>query len=254
MNILITNDDGIDFKGLRDLIDVFSQLGDVYVVAPDKERSSNSHCLTVSGDVRIEERIIPNTRKAYAVWGTPADCVYLGLFLLFKDEIDLVVSGVNKGLNASTDIIYSGTIAAAREAFINNIPSLAVSIDSFVTDDFSLAAKWALKLARIYLKDENRRNYFLNINVPDLPEDKIRGVKVTDRQCRVHYDNALSIEEVNGQHFIRVNDCVITVDTDLEDLRIDYSAVKAAYVSVSLMDNDHFNHAYTESAGKVYSE
>ena len=103
MNIFITNDDGIESTGLKCLVKAFSKLGDVYVVAPNGERSSNSHHLTCFGKVKIEERQVEGAKNAYALWGTPADCTYLGLDFLYKDKIDLVVSGINRGLNVSTD-------------------------------------------------------------------------------------------------------------------------------------------------------
>ena len=123
MNILISNDDGINSAGINSLAKAFSRLGNVYVVAPEGERSSNSHHLTCVGKVKIEKRDLENAVEAYALWGTPADCVYLGLDFLFKDRIDLVVSGINIGLNVSTDIVYSGTIAAARARIIASIHS-----------------------------------------------------------------------------------------------------------------------------------
>ena len=142
MNVLITNDDGIDFEGLRALAEVFSKSFDVYVVAPEGERSSHSHHLNIRGKLRYEEREMPFAKKAYALWGTPADCAHMAIHALLKEKIDLVVSGINRGANVSTDIIYSGTIAAAREAFIYRIPAMALSLDRGKVNDYHMAAEY----------------------------------------------------------------------------------------------------------------
>ena len=167
MNVLLTNDDGIGFKGIGMLAEVFSEVFDVYVVAPEGERSSQSHHLTIKGRIRYEERKMPFVKKAYALWGTPADCVHMALHALPLEKIDLVVSGINKGANISTDIIYSGTISAAREAFIYHVPAMALSLDRNGNDNYEAAARIGLKIALAYLEEKDREDYFLNI-----PHDK----------------------------------------------------------------------------------
>ena len=217
MNILISNDDGINSAGIKSLAKAFSRLGNVYVVAPEGERSSNSHHLTCVGKVKIEKRDLENAAEAYALWGTPADCVYLGLDFLFKDRIDLMVSGINIGLNVSTDIVYSGTIAAAREAYIHRIPSVAVSIDYGKDVDFDTAGEYALMIAQKYLQDEKRNDYFLNINVPNLKMAEVKGIRVCKNMAVLHYDNNLSMINEEGISYIRINDVIVSVDYDPED-------------------------------------
>ena len=251
MNILISNDDGIYSEGLLHLVKAFSSIGNVYVVAPEGQRSSNSHHLTCTGKVRYEEREVEHAKKAYALWGTPADCAYLGLNILFKDKIDLVVSGINIGLNVSTDIVYSGTIAAAREAFINRVPSIAVSIDDIKAGDFDTAADYALLIADKYIKDEKKNEYFLNINVPDMKKEDIKGIKVCDRIGKIHYDNSLSLIEEDGKHYVKFEDVIITATHDPEDLRTDYSAVKKGYVTISPLYNNHISENYIEHIEKM---
>ena len=99
MNILVSNDDGINSKALRTLVKILSEIGDVYVVAPDSERSANSHHFTMAGRMRIEEKQVDGAKKAYALWGTPCDCIHAGLQFIIREKIDLVVSGINKGWN-----------------------------------------------------------------------------------------------------------------------------------------------------------
>ena len=251
MNILISNDDGINSAGIKSLAKAFSRLGNVYVVAPEGERSSNSHHLTCVGKVKIEKRDLENVAEAYALWGTPADCVYLGLDFLFKDRIDLVVSGINIGLNVSTDIVYSGTIAAAREAYIHRIPSVAVSIDYGKDVDFDTAGEYALMIAQKYLQDEKRNDYFLNINVPNLKMAEVKGIRVCKNMAVLHYDNNLSMINEEGISYIRINDVIVSVDYDPEDLECDYSVVKKGYVAVSPLYNYHIHQEYLKHVEKM---
>lgn len=251
MNILISNDDGINSAGLKSLAKVFSRLGTVYVTAPEGERSSNSHHLTCVGNTRIEKRELENVAEAYALWGTPADCIYLGLDFLFKDRIDLVVSGINIGLNVSTDIVYSGTIAAAREAYIHKVPSIAVSIDYGKDVDFDVAGEYALTIAKKYLQDEKRNDYFLNINVPNLNREQIKGIRVCENMATLHYDNNLTMIEEGGMNYIKINDVIVSVDYDPEDLNCDYSAVKKGYVAVSPLFNYHIYRDYLKHVEKM---
>ena len=239
LRVLITNDDGIDSAGLRALADVFSKDADVYVIAPEGERSSNSHHLNFHGKLKLEERKIPGAVKAYALWGTPVDCVHVGINFLFQDQIDLVVSGINKGLNISTDIIYSGTAAAAREAFIYGIPAAAVSLKYSEEMDYRTAAEYGKKLACKHY-ESGRRDYFLNINVPDLKEEDIKGILVCDRHTKIHYEDSYSLVKEGETEYVSISSSGMRgIDCDLSDLRIDYSAVLAGYVSVSPLGNSH---------------
>ena len=242
MNILISNDDGIDFVGLQVLVKAFSRLGDVYVTAPDRERSSNSHHVTIRDKVAISRRDVPYAKEAYALSGTPVDCVYLGLDLLYKGKIDLVVAGINKGANLSSDIVYSGTVAVAREAFMEGIPAVAVSLNSFHAVYYEQAAEYAVKITEKYLAAPDHDQYYLNINVPDLPGDQIKGLMVCDKACKLYYDNHLSMENIDGQDYICVNSLTLQVERDPDDLRVDYNAVNSGYVAVSPMHVDQYAH------------
>ncbi|MBQ2657758.1 MAG: 5'/3'-nucleotidase SurE [Erysipelotrichaceae bacterium] len=236
--VLITNDDGIGSRGLQALVEEFSQYMDVYVVAPEGERSSNSHHMTLRGKVRIEEREMEGTVKAYALWGTPADCVHLSLRFLFKDQIDLVVSGINRGLNVSSDLIYSGTAAAAREALIQGVPSIAVSLQLSMDNDYRTAAGYARILGMKYLENK-KKDYYLNINVPDLKGEEIKGVLVCDRLTRMAYSENISMASEDGIEYIYIISSHMKPSENIEDLRIDRNAVVAGYVAVSPLGNLH---------------
>ena len=132
MNILITNDDGINADGIIELAKVIKSIGNVYIVAPDSQRSATGHSITIHNPIMVKEAFIDEDIKAYAISGTPADCVKVGIEALFKDvEIDLVLSGINNGSNLGTDVVYSGTVSAAIEGLIQNKPSIAVSYNEF---------------------------------------------------------------------------------------------------------------------------
>ena len=246
MKVLITNDDGIDFKGLKILAQVFSEVADVYVVAPEGERSSHSHHLTIRGKIRYEERDLPYVKKAYALWGTPADCVHMGLHVLLNEDIDLVLSGINRGANISTDIIYSGTISAAREAFIYEVPAMALSLDRGNKENYEVAARYGRKIAKGYLEQENCRDYFLNVNVPDLDEDDIKGIRVCDKVGKMDYGDSYTLGKEDGKDYIFIGQSNVRFLGDENDLRIDASALHNAYVSLSAMGNDQFSHDHLD--------
>ena len=247
----MTNDDGINAPGLKALVDAFSKIGEVYVAAPEGQCSSNSHHLTIKGKIRYEEREVDGAKKAYAIWGTPADCAHLGLLFLFKDQIDLVVSGINAGANASTDIIYSGTVAAAREAFIFHTPGMAVSLDSFKAEDYSLAAEYAVRIAEAYMSEENKTDYFLNVNVPNLKKEEIKGIRVCDLSGHKIYQDTYSFVKEDGIDYIEIGIPSILYHGPKDDLRIDAVAVEQGYVAVSALGNEHIDMSHAQDVAKI---
>ncbi len=182
--ILITNDDGIFAIGLKPLVEEISSVGNVMVVVPDKERSAVSHSLTLQEPVRARKI----DRRTYILNGTPADCVRFGVIFLCKNKVDLVISGINFGANLGQDIIYSGTVGAAREAIFMGISSFAISLASRTGKNFDTAAKFAVKVARFLLSNKFQKKLLLNINVPDLPLNKILGVEITSLGKRIYAD------------------------------------------------------------------
>lgn len=198
LNILIANDDGIRAAGIRALADALSEKAKVYICAPDSQRSAAGHGITMKKPVYAEEVEFEGAEKAYAISGTPADCVKLGLKLLEKEgvKIDMVYSGINLGSNVGTDIIYSGTVAAAVEGAINKIPSVAVSVDNHEATHFELACELAVSvLENAYEKMDP--SVVININTPDLPKEEIRGVKYTKMGIREYYERF--DEKIDGE-------------------------------------------------------
>ncbi len=173
--ILLTNDDGIDAPGLLALEQAAAELGEVWVVAPHLEASATSHAVSLTKPLWIEQR----DERRYTVSGTPTDCVFIGQGQLMPDAPDLVLSGINRGGNVAVDVTYSGTVGAAMEGAIRGIPSLSVSRNSFESGDYGPAAAIATDIAAEVLRRGLPDGVFLNVNVPPLPADEIRGVVPT---------------------------------------------------------------------------
>ena len=186
--ILVTNDDGIDAPGLRKLISLMRQLGRVVVVAPQEPQSAMSHAITIKYPLMYKEIEITDDYKEYSLNGTPVDCVKFGIHRLLDEKPDLVVSGINHGSNASVNIIYSGTMAAALEAGMGGIPGIGFSIlDYDPNADFSLAEDYILSLSRKVLKEGLEKGLALNVNFPKpLNGSEYKGIRVC-RQASAYW-------------------------------------------------------------------
>ncbi len=185
MLILVTNDDGILSPGLTVLAEKLSETGRVVVIAPDRERSAISHSLTLHAPLRADQI----RKDFYAVSGTPTDCVNLGIHGLLDQRPDIVVSGINRGGNLGDDITYSGTVAAAMEATLMDVPAFAVSLESdrFNAEDFTTAAEFSAYLASQIVSHGLPTDTFLNVNVP---AGAINGIQLT-RQGKRNYTEAV---------------------------------------------------------------
>jgi 5'-nucleotidase len=167
--ILITNDDGINAEGIQALSDALKEIAQIWVVAPNSDRSGCSHALTLNAPVRINDLGNHNGIRSYSVNGTPSDCVYLSLSHLMKEsQPDLVVSGINHGFNLADDITYSGTVAAALEAVLLDIPAIAISLESIDQQGLETAKSFALDLSLMVMNSINLipRGVLLNVNIP----------------------------------------------------------------------------------------
>ena len=179
MRILLANDDGIQAEGLRTLASVLSKEHEVYIAAPDTERSAVSRSMTLYAPLRATPTTLHGLEnvKAYAVSGTPVDCVRLALGNLFPQP-DVVISGINRGPNLGTDVLYSGTVGAAHEAALQGCRAAAISTCSFTPAHYETAARMALRVADFLCNSPVRFGTVLNVNVPDLPMESIRGVRM----------------------------------------------------------------------------
>jgi len=195
MRVLATNDDGISSEGLKLLVKELGRLAEVVVVAPNREQSAIGTAVTLRRPLRVNRvrPVVPGV-ETYAVNGTPADSVILALSKLVKGKVDLVVSGINRGLNLGDDVLISGTVSAALQGYLRGLPALAVSADRENSQSPGDAAKVAAQLARSIGAKALPSDIFLNINLPGRPIEKIAGVKVTQLARRSHID---TVEEDN---------------------------------------------------------
>ena len=175
MRILVRNDDGYFAPGIAALAEALSEVGDVTVVAPERDRSGASNSLTLDRPLSLRR----SANGFYFVNGTPTDCVHLAVTGMLDHLPDMVVSGVNHGANMGDDTIYSGTVAAATEGYLLGVPSIAVSLVSKAATDFSAAARVARDLAERFMRAPFQHPVLLNVNVPDRPYDDLKGIRIT---------------------------------------------------------------------------
>ena len=232
--ILVTNDDGVHSPGIMALVRAVKELGDAYIVAPDRERSAAGHSLTLHRPLKAEEI----RGNVFSINGTPTDCVTLGINKLLPQKPDLVVSGINRGANLGDDITYSGTVAAAIEGTIFGIPSIAFSLITDKHYHFETGSFFALKIAEYVLNQSLPYDTLLNVNIPNIRREDIKGIKLT-RQGRRIYENSIQ-EMLNpwGEKHFWIGGGKIYwehgEDTDME-------AVQENFVSISPIHLDLTN-------------
>ena len=186
--ILITNDDGITAPGIRNLVEAVKDLGNVIVVAPDKAQSGMGHAITIGQPLRMHRVDMFNGIEAWQVSGTPVDCVKLAVDKILHRKPDICLSGINHGANHSINVIYSGTMSAAMEASIESIPSIGFSLmDYSVEADFTASQFYIKKIVSSLLKKKLEKHFLLNVNIPKLPLELIKGVKVC-KQAYAKYE------------------------------------------------------------------
>ncbi len=235
--ILLTNDDGIEAEGLRCLEENLADLADIVVVAPDCERSAVSHGLTINRALTIKS--IPPNR--YVLDGTPADCVMHALRNVVKEFPDLVISGINRGANLGDDIMYSGTVAGAREASKQGIPSLAVSQ---AYDEKPIRYKDGAKFVRnlVEMLFQEKFGPFLCLNI-NIPVRRIRGVKITRQGCTAHFPH---FNYLSGQPEDDSGSDAAGVGKKSEML-LDFQAIQADYISITPLQRDQTDYAAARS-------
>jgi 5'/3'-nucleotidase len=226
MEILVTNDDGIHAAGLKALAEALRSLGHVTVIAPDREQSAASHALTLHRPLRIR-KVEPDV---LSVDGTPTDCVLLGVHGFLKRKPDLVVSGINHGPNMGNDTSYSGTVAAAVEGTFLGIPSVALSLATWEEADFTPAGEVACELVRNFLQHGIRPGMCISVNIPPLPRDRMRGVRVTRLGKRVFRDVIVEKTDPRGKLYYWIGGEDPTWEAD--ELS-DFNAVSEGFVSVT---------------------
>ncbi len=191
MNVLVSNDDGVFALGIRTLANALSAAGHkVTVVCPDRERSATGHGLTLHRPLRIDpaEGVFDPGIDAWACSGTPSDCVKLALDAVLPTAPDIVVSGINHGANLGTDVLYSGTVSAAMEGVLEDIPAIAISLASFAYKNFTPAAKFAVQLVSHLEQQPLKLPILLNVNIPPVEATEIKGAVIARQGVRRYFD------------------------------------------------------------------
>jgi 5'-nucleotidase len=241
MNILVTNDDGVLAPGLALLADACSEVGDVTVVAPDREQSGTSHSLTLHRPLRPARR--PD--GAWQIDGTPTDCVMLALQALMPEGPDFVFSGVNHGPNMGEDVLYSGTVSAAMEAVMLGVPGIGISFAGHQPETMATYRPVLVQLVRRITSVERfPRNTLLNVNLPRVPADEVQGIRVTRLGSRYFSNSLTRMKDPWGREIFWIGGGTITW-TGGDDA--DHEAVAAGYISITPLQMDLTDYSLIET-------
>ncbi len=238
--ILVSNDDGIHAEGIKRLASALRRVGSVYVVAPDRERSAASHSLTLHRPLRVLE----TAKQTYAVDGTPTDCINLAVHGILSVRPDLVVSGINRGINLGEDVSYSGTVSAAMEGTLLNIPSIAVSLEGEYGKeayDYKPAAAFAAKIARHVLKTGLPKDTLINVNIPQVKN--IKGYRITHLGKRFFNDVVVEKLDPRGKKYYWIGGSVDRWEGGKE---CDFHAMQKGYISITPLHLDLTNYSSLE--------
>ena len=236
MHIMVTNDDGINAPGILALAAALRELGEVTVVAPDRERSAAGHSLTLLSPLRVFEL----REGFFAIDGTPTDCVNMGIHSLLPFRPDLVVSGINHGSNLGDDITYSGTVAAAIEATLMGIPAIAVSLATFeYNGNFPAAAQVAVRVARQVIENGLPLDTFLNVNVPNCPVEEMKAPLITRQGKRSFVGKIVDKTDPRGRKYYWIG----SGEADFNDYEgTDFHAINRNHVSITPLHLDLTNY------------
>ena len=227
MKILVTNDDGVFAEGLRVLVETLSHIAEVVVAAPDREQSAIGTAVTLRRPLKVrhDPPLAPGVATC-AINGTPTDCVMLALGKLAPDA-DLVISGINRGQNLGDDVLISGTVAAALQSYLRGLPAMAISV--FAENYYPQAARLATRLAQKFADGNLPGNILLNINLPEMPPDKIKGTIVTQLAHESHIDTVDESRDSNQTYYRLVRQRI----TNHAAPKTDVWAIERGYISIS---------------------
>lgn len=239
MNILVTNDDGVSAPGLSALVQAVTPLGDISVLAPDHNWSGSGHVKTIDRPLRVKKMKLADGTPAWASDGAPSDCVALALLGFFEHKFDLVVSGINPMPNLGHDVTYSGTVTAAMESVIWGVPAIAFSLgsveNSLDVSDYEQAADVAYYIVRNWQDLQIPSGIFLNVNIPLLPPDRIKGFRVTRQGLRIYRDRLDRRVDPRGRPYYWIGG---ETPTGIPEDGTDIGALMDGYVSITPLQLD----------------
>lgn len=252
MHILVTNDDGVNAPGLAALASALRQLGQVTVLAPDRNWSASGHVKTMHRPLRVRETKMSDGSEALTTDGAPSDCVALAVLGLIEGNIDLVVSGINPFANLGHDVTYSGTVTAAMEAAISGLPGLAISLDSRGDREHALdyqpAAKIATQISQKVIEVGLPAGTLLNINVPYAPADQLKGLRITHQGQRVYRDALVRRDDPRGREYYWIGG---ETPTGVLDPGSDFCALEEGYVSITPLQLDLTAYQHLEEIKQI---
>jgi 5'-nucleotidase len=235
MRILVTNDDGIHSPGLAALAQALAAVGEVWIVAPDRERTAVAHAVTLHKPLRLH-RLAP---RMFSVNGTPVDCVNLALLKVLPKPPAIVVSGINKGVNLGDDVMYSGTVSAAMEGTILGVPSVAVSQEGQEQFRFAVGARYAERVVRLVLAQGLPEETLLNMNIPNRPQRLIQGVRITCLSRRRFHNPIIEKLDPHGRKYYWIAGTRISWSRSKD---ADHEALEEGFVSISPIRLDLTHH------------
>ena len=239
MHILVTNDDGVLAPGILALAQEMRALGDVTILAPDRNWSASGHVKTLDRPLRVKSVVLADGSSAWASDGAPSDCVSLAAHGFVEQKIDLVVSGINSYANVGHDVTYSGTVTAAMEATIWDIPAIAFSLDqpdNFTgMVDYAPAARFAQRVAQAVLKYSLPKNVLLNVNIPFLPDEQIKGFRISRMGLRVYHDKLDRRTDPRGKPYYWI---IGDLPTSVPERGTDTGTLADGYVSITPLQLD----------------
>lgn len=249
--ILVTNDDGITAPGIRHLVEFMNEIGEVVVVAPNSPQSGKGHAITINSTLTYEEINLEGPQKDFSLSGTPVDCVKFALDKVLKRRPDLVVSGINHGANSSINVIYSGTMSAAVEAGVEGLQSIGFSLLDFSWDaDFTQAKEHIQSIVKKVLENPLPPGIVLNVNIPKLKKEEIKGVKVC-KQAHAKWEESFD-ERINphGKKYYWLTGYFNNMDASPD---ADETALTEGYISVVPVKFDLTAYEHLDSLGKIFN-
>ncbi|MES2429525.1 MAG: 5'/3'-nucleotidase SurE [Bacteroidota bacterium] len=249
--ILITNDDGITAPGIRNLVEAVQGLGRIVVVAPDKPQSGMGHAITIGHPLRLSKAddIIPGV-ESWVTSGTPVDCVKLAVDKILHKKPDLCLSGINHGANHSINVIYSGTMSAAMEASIESIPSMGFSLlDYNYEADFEGARFYVNKIVSTFLKRKLDKHFLLNVNIPSMPKELIKGIKICRQAYAKYEEDFKQRKDPHGKKYYWLTGAFVNFDKGKDT---DVWALDNGYVSIVPVHFDLTNYKLKDQLQKTF--
>ncbi len=239
--VLLANDDGIAAPGIAALYEQISQIAETVVIAPERNWSASGHSKTMHKPLRLYQAPLMNGAMGWACSGSPSDCVAVALLGALERRPTMVISGINQGANVAQDLTYSGTVSAAMEAVIGGVPGIAISLNSYTSTRFDIAAEFAALLTKRLLSEPNEPPLLLNVNVPALERDEINGIEITRLGRRIYRDALIKRVDPRGRPYFWIGgeepDGVIEDKTDIGALANQRISITPLHLDMTDVEN-----------------